>query len=84
MFVGIDAGKFEFDVYQQGLAQPFILLNTSAAHDELVRWLGKPEGQFIALEPTGTCERALREALTIAGFTCARCQLLMSETLRDR
>lgn len=63
-FVGIDVGKFEFCVYRQDLGQPFCLPNTTIGHAKLVRQLGNPEGQIIALEPTGGCEWALWEALT--------------------
>jgi len=67
-FVGIDVGKFEFCVYREDLGQPFSLPNTSTGHAKLVRQLGSPEGQIIALEPTGGCEWALWEVLQEAGF----------------
>lgn len=67
-FVGIDVGKFEFCVYREDLGPPFSLPNTSTGHAELVRLLGKPDGQIIALEPTGGCEWVLWEILQEADF----------------
>lgn len=67
-FVGIDVGKFEFSVFCQSTKSSFSLANTQMGHTELIAKLGSPDGQLIALEPTGGCEWALWEALQEAGF----------------
>ena len=82
-FVGIDIGKFEFCVYRKDLGQLFSLPNTPIGHAKLVRQLGNPDGQIIALEPTGGCEWALGEALQEAGFDVRQVSAPMCATLRD-
>jgi len=67
-FVGLDVGKHEICVFRHDLGGPFTLPNAEKGHADLVRTLGDPAGQIIALEPTGGCEWAVWEALELAGF----------------
>lgn len=67
-FVGIDVSKFKFCVFCSYEKVTFSLPNNVQGHQSLIKRLGPPDGQIIALEPTGGCEWALWQALQEANF----------------
>lgn len=67
-FVGLDVGKFEICVFISKTGSGFTIPNTVSGYINLQEKLGKPQGQIIALEPTGGYEWAVWEVLDTAGF----------------
>lgn len=64
-FVGLDVGKFEIYVFISKTGSCFVVRNAPSGHVSLQAKLGKPQGQIIALEPTGGYEW---EVLDTAGY----------------
>ncbi len=67
-FVGLDVGKFEIYVFISKTGSCFLVPNTPSGHVSLQSKLGEPQGQIIALEPTGGYEWAVWEVLDTAGY----------------
>ena len=67
-FVGLDVGKFEIFVFISKTEMAFSVSNTPAGHAKLQNKIGQPNGQVIALEPTGGYEWAAWETLDSAGY----------------
>ena len=67
-FVGIDVGKFEIFVFISKTEAAFSVPNTPTGHATLQDKVGTPNGQIIALEPTGGYEWAVWETLDTAGY----------------
>ena len=67
-FVGLDIGKFEICVFSSITGSTFTVPNTPSGHVQLQTKLGRPQGQTIALEPTGGYEWAVWEVLDAAGY----------------
>lgn len=68
MFVGIDVGKFDVVVFCSASGLNFSVPNTAAGISILLKKLGDPLNQVVALEPTGGYEWAIWESLDVAGF----------------
>ena len=67
-YVGLDVGKFEIFVFCRANAKAFMIPNTPSGHAALLKKLGAPLSQTIALEPTGGYEWAVWEVLDTAGY----------------
>lgn len=65
---GIDVGKRRLDVALYGQAQTLVIDNDAAGIRSLVAWLRSHEVTRVGLEATGGYERAVREALGLAGL----------------
>lgn len=65
---GIDVGKRRLDVALYGQTQTLVIDNDAAGIGSLVGWLKSHEITRVGLEATGGYERAVREALSLAGL----------------
>lgn len=65
---GIDVSKPRLDVALHGSDAEVQVANTSAGHAELVGWLRQRGVERVGLEATGGYERAVMEALRVAGM----------------
>jgi len=65
---GIDVGKRQLDVAVHGVAGGQIFANDVQGVSALVAWLKGQEVGRVGLEASGGYERAVREALSAAGF----------------
>jgi transposase len=68
VFVGVDVSKETLDVSvlpQQGRCA---VANASTGFDELITWLGEPQGVLVVMEATGGLQNALAAALAAANF----------------
>lgn len=65
---GIDVGKRRLDVALYGRPETLVIDNDTAGIRSLVHWLKSHEITRVGLEATGGYERAVREALGLAGL----------------
>ena len=65
---GIDVGKRRLDVALYGQAETLVIDNDAAGIASLVDWLKSHGVARVGLEATGGYERAVREALGLAGL----------------
>lgn len=65
---GIDVGKRRLDVALYGQAETLTVDNDRAGIERLIDWLGSRGVARVGLEATGGYERAVREALGLAGL----------------
>jgi len=61
-------GKFEIYVFISKIGSCFVVPDTPSGHISLQSKPGEPQGQIIALEPTGGYEWAVCEVLHTAGY----------------
>jgi transposase len=68
VFVGIDVSKTWLDVAVFSPQRSCRVANDQAGWDQLITWLGGPQGCLVVMEATGGYQTAVAAALATAGF----------------
>jgi len=68
VFVGIDVSKASLDVAVFSPQRCCRVPNDQAGWDQLIAWLGEPQGCLVVMEATGGYQAAAAAALATAGF----------------
>lgn len=65
---GVDCGKSFLDIAVYQCGEKHRVANNAAGHGDLVAWLKDRAVEFVGMEASGGYERAVRDALSLAGF----------------